>query len=101
MIERVFQEGLDEFVFGVVGAGGGALVALGEGEVPFAVDFGDAGVELQEALIDGAEFLDIERAVIDTHALLGGRVFEERELAEYAEQCCVVEGAILQKAEGA
>lgn len=47
MIQRMLEEGLDEFVFGVVGAGGGAFVALGKGEVPFAVDLGDAGFEFE------------------------------------------------------
>jgi hypothetical protein len=71
MLERVLDEGLDEFIGGVVGAGGSAGVALGEGEVPFTLDEGDLGLELQQALIDGAKLLDIERAVIDPHELAG------------------------------
>lgn len=91
MIQRMLQQGLDEFVLGVVGAGGGAFVALGEGEVPFAVDFGDAGLKFEQALIDGAEFLDVEGTVVDPHELAGDGIGEERELAEGTEEGGVVE----------
>ena len=101
MVERVLDEGLDEFVGGVVGAGGGAGVALGKGEVPFALDEGDLGLELQQALIDGAKLLDIERAVIDPHELAGDGIGEQRELAEGAEEGGVVESAFLQRPKGA
>jgi len=97
----MFQQRLDEFVLGVVGAGGGAFVAGGEGEVEFSVDVGDAGFELQQALIDGAEFLDVEGTVVDPHELAGGGIGEEGELAEGGEESGVVERAIFQHAEGA
>lgn len=101
MVERVLDEGLDEFVGGVVGAGGGTGVALGKGEVPFAFDEGDLGLELQQALIDGAKLLHIERAVIDPHELAGDGIGEQGELAEGAEEGGVVEGAFFQRPEGA
>lgn len=97
----MLDEGLDEFVGGVVGAGGGAGVALGKGEVPFAFDEGDLGLELQQALIDGAKLLDIERAVIDPHELAGDGISEQGELAEGAEKGGVVEGTFLQRPKGA
>ena len=101
VVEGVLEEGLDEFVLGVVGAGGGAFVALGEGEVPFAVDLGDAGFEFEEALIDGPEFLDVEGTVVDPHELASDGIGEEGELAEGTEEGGVVQGAILQRAERA
>jgi len=101
VVEGVLDERLDEFVLGVVGAGGSAFVALGEGEVVFAVDFRDAWFELQQALIDGAEFLDVEGTIVDPHELAGDGIGEEGELAEGTEEGGVVEGAILQHAERA
>lgn len=97
----MFQQRLDEFVLGVVGAGGGAFVAGGEGEMEFSIDLGDAGFEFQQTLIDGAEFLDVEGTVVDPHELAGDGIGEEGELAEGGEEGGVVERAILQHAEGA
>lgn len=101
VVEGVLEEGLDEDVLGVVGAGGAAFVALGEGEVEFALDLGDAGFEFEEALIDGAEFLDIEGTVVHPHELFRHRIGEEGELAEGVEEGGVVERAVFQRAEGA
>ncbi len=97
----MLQQGLNEFVLGVVGTGGGAFVALGEGEVPFAVDLGDTGFEFEEALIDGAELLNVEGTVVDPHELTGDGIGEEGELAEGTEEGGVVQRAILQHAERA
>ena len=74
---------------------------MGKGEGPFVSDWGDLGVELQQAWIDGAKLLDIERAVIDPHELAGDGIGEQGELAEGAEEGGVVEGAFLQRPKGA
>jgi hypothetical protein len=91
VVERVLDEGLNEFVFGIVGAGGGTFVALGEGKVPFLVDPRDSRFVFEKALIDGAKLFDIEGTVVHPHFLVGDRIGEERELAESAQEGGVVE----------
>lgn len=93
------DEGLDEFVGGVVRAGGRAVVALLKGERGRRAGNKRRGV-FEQALIDGAEFLDVEGGVVDADELAGVGVFVEREGAQGVEDGAVVEAADGEQADG-
>jgi hypothetical protein len=75
VVERVLDEGLDEVVRGVVGAGGGALVALGEvnsmARVPTRTKrvIQEHRLVFEQTFIDRAEFFDVEGGVVDADGL--------------------------------
>ena len=100
VVERVLEERLDEFLRRVVGAGAGAFVAGGEGEVQPAQRGDDLRLVFEEALIDGAEFFDIEVLVVGADELAGVAVAEDGEIAQAAEKRGVVERGFAQWAEG-
>jgi hypothetical protein len=99
-IEGVFEERLDEVVGRVVGAGGGAFVALFEGEGGARAVGVEDGLEFEEALIDGAELLDVEGGVVDADGDVRVLVFVEGEGAEAEEGGGVVEVAVADEADG-
>ncbi len=84
VVERVLDERLDQFVRGVVRAGGGAFVALGEGECRSAVVHRcrKTGSYSSRPFVDGAEFLDVERGVVDADELAVVGMLVEAERAE-------------------
>ena len=100
IIERVLDERLDEFIGGVVRAGGGAAFALHKGEFKAVVVGRDDWVVFEQAFIDRAEFLDVERTVIDADALAGVGMLEGGEVAETFEQGLVVQLAFVEQANG-
>ena len=69
LVEQGVQGGvehqLDQGAGGVVGAGGLALVARGCCQGEGALDWVDAGVQLEQGLVDAAEFLGAEVAEVD------------------------------------
>jgi len=82
----MFDEGLDQFVRGVVRSGATAFVALLESKPylstaarcsPLAARSDKDRVEFEQSFVDGAEFFDVEGAVIDADELVRVRIAVE------------------------
>ena len=100
IIERMLDERLDEFIGRVVRAGGSAAFALHKGEFKAVVVGRNDGVVFEQSLIDRAEFLDVERTVIDADTLASVGMLEGGEVAETFEQGLVVQLTFVEQADG-
>ena len=100
VVKRVLDERLDKVVGRVVGPGGGAFVALGEGKLTLGAERMKDRLEFQQALVDRAELFNIERGVVDADRLSGVRILIEREQTETVENGLVVEEAVADRPDG-
>ena len=100
VVKRVADERLNEVIWRVVGAGGGAVVSLAKAEVQLVAFARELRLVLEQTLIDRAELLDVEGRVVYPDELTAVRVPVEAEGAQAAEEHVVAEGAAGERADG-
>jgi hypothetical protein len=93
VVERVLDEWLNEIVWCVVGTRSCSFVALCEAELDGVAVVDKDGLVFEQAFVNGAELLHVERSVVHADELVVLRVLVDIEGTQAAEQHIIAQRA--------